>query len=99
MGLSWLRAAAGGSELATHIQPGASACELCGTHGDALKIRITARAVEGAANTALSEFLATRLGLPLREVRILRGGKSRRKAIWVALPPDQVEQRLMGTTV
>jgi uncharacterized protein len=99
MGLSWLRAARDGVELLVHVQPGAAVLGVCGTHGDALKIRIRARAVEGAANAALTDYLAILLGLSRGEVRILRGEKSRRKMIWVALPPDQVEQRLMGTTV
>jgi uncharacterized protein len=94
----WLRAAEGGVEIVLHIQPGASHCEISGLHGDALKIRITARAVEGAANSALLDFLAQCLGLARKEVRILRGEKNRRKAVWAAIDPDQARQLLMGKT-
>lgn len=87
----WLRAGAdGGSELSVHAQPGASRGELAGAHGDALKVRIAARAVEGAANAALMTFLADLLGVARRDVRLLRGEKSRRKTLWVALPPEAI---------
>lgn len=87
----WLAPGAdGGSELTLHIQPGASKSELAGSHGDALKLRVSARAVEGAANAAVLDFLCHWLGLARRDVRLLRGEKSRRKTIWVALPPDRV---------
>lgn len=92
----WLQASDGGTRIAVHIQPGASHSEVMGIHGDALKVRIAARAVEGAANAALQEFLARCLGMPRREVRILKGEKSRRKLIWVALGPEEARRRLLG---
>lgn len=85
-------------EIQIHVQPGASRNELAGLHGDALKVRISARAVEGAANDALAEYLAKRLGVARREVRILRGAKSRQKLIWAPLDPESVLSRLEGTT-
>ncbi len=94
----WLRATEGGVEIVLHIQPGAAHCEISGLHGNALKIRVAARAVEGAANGALLDFLAQCLGLQRRAVRILRGEKSRRKAVWAAISPDEAERRLMGKT-
>jgi len=94
----WLRAVEGGVEIVLHIQPGAAHCEISGLHGNALKIRVAARAVEGAANGALLDILAQCLGLQRRAVRILRGEKSRRKAVWAAISPDEAERRLMGKT-
>ncbi len=94
----WLRVADDGVEIALHIQPGASHCEVSGLHGDALKIRVAARAVEGAANGALLDFLARQLGLARKEVRILRGEKSRRKAVWAAISLDEARRLLMGNT-
>lgn len=94
----WLRAADGGVEMLLHIQPGASHCEISGLHGDALKVRIAARAVEGAANDALIDFLARSLGLARKEVRILRGEKSRRKAVWAAIGSNEARRLLMGKT-
>ena len=91
---AFLRSTATGTELTLHIQPGASQAEIIGLHGDALKIRISARAVEGAANAALLEFVAGVLGVARREVRIVRGEKSRRKVLAVALPLQAVTEKL-----
>lgn len=93
---AWIKPVDGGVELNVHIQPGASKSEIAGLHGDAIKIRIKARPVEGAANAALTDFMATCLGVPRKAVRILRGDKSRRKSVWVAIQADEAEQRLMG---
>lgn len=88
---AWLRAAeADGSELNVHAQPGASRNELAGEHGDALRVRIRARPVEGAANEALVAFLAECLGVTRRDVRLIRGERSRRKTFWIALPPEAI---------
>jgi hypothetical protein len=88
---AWLAAgAANGSEITLHVQPGASKSELAGLHGDALKLRISARAVEGAANAAVVEFLADWLDVPRREVKLLRGEKSRRKTLWAPRTPTEI---------
>jgi hypothetical protein len=92
--VSWLRPADGGCELHLHIQPGAAKSGIAGLHGDALKVRVQAPPVEGAANAALLAFIAKSLGLAPREVRLLRGEKSRQKTLWVALAPDEVQARL-----
>lgn len=84
---------AGGSEITLHVQPGSARTELAGLHGDALKLRIGARPVEGAANAAVLEFVAAWLGIARREVKLLRGDKSRRKVVWVPLPADIVAER------
>lgn len=93
-GMPYLRGSAQGVELTVHVQPGASREEIVGTHGDALKVRVDARAVEGAANGALVEFLAHALGVPRREVRILRGEKARRKVLAVTMPIQDATARL-----
>lgn len=65
------------------MQPGAKRTEVVGLHGGRLKIRIAARAVDGAANRALVEFLADALGAPRRCVAIEAGKTSRQKRISV----------------
>jgi uncharacterized protein (TIGR00251 family) len=59
----WLRQVDGAIVLTVHLQPGAKRSEVAGEHGDALKIRLAAPAVDGRANAALLEFVAQRLGL------------------------------------
>jgi uncharacterized protein len=67
--------------LEVHVQPGAARSEFAGMHGDRVKIRLAAPAVDGRANAALVEFLAHHYRLPKRSVRILSGLKSRQKRI------------------
>jgi uncharacterized protein (TIGR00251 family) len=65
------------------VQPRASRSEIVGLHGDALKVRISAPPVDGAANAALVELLAAALGVPRRSVRVVSGATSRGKIVEV----------------
>ena len=67
--------------LDLHVQPGASRTEFAGRHGERIKVRLAARAVDGKANEALIEFLADHYGVPRRNVRIASGLKSRHKRV------------------
>jgi len=49
----------------------------------ALRVRLHAPPVDGAANDALVKFLADRLAVPRRGVRILTGTTSRTKMVEV----------------
>ena len=71
--------------LSIHVQPGARASEVAGIHGDSLKIRVQAPAIEDRANGALIEFVARRLGIARRDVTLASGGRSREKKLHV--PP------------
>ena len=63
------------------MQPGASRSEFAGRHGERIKVRLAARAVDGKANQALVEFLAEHYCVPKRNVRIESGLKSRQKRV------------------
>jgi uncharacterized protein (TIGR00251 family) len=65
------------------VQPRASRSEIVGLHGDALKVRLCAPPVKGAANGALVELLAAALGVPRHSVRIAAGATSRGKVVEV----------------
>ena len=67
--------------LELHVQPGASRTGFAGRHGDRIKVRVAARAVDGKANQALIEFLSAHYGVPRRNVRITSGLKSRQKRV------------------
>jgi hypothetical protein len=67
--------------LELHVQPGASRSEFAGRHGERIKIRLAARAVDGKANAALIEFLAEHFKVPKSRVRIVSGLKSRQKRV------------------
>ncbi len=81
--------------LDVYIQPRASKTELAGMHGGRIKIRIAAPAVEGAANEALIEFVARRLGIAKRRVRLISGKTSRTKSLEIdGVDPGQISSAL-----
>jgi uncharacterized protein (TIGR00251 family) len=67
--------------FSVRVQPRASRSEVAGIHGDALKVRLAAPPVDGAANAALIEFLADIFAVGRRYVRILAGETSRSKIV------------------
>jgi uncharacterized protein len=50
-------------------------------HDGCVKIRVSAAPVEGAANSAVTEFLARTLQVAKSRVRVVSGTSSRRKVI------------------
>jgi uncharacterized protein (TIGR00251 family) len=87
---TWLsyNAAAGRITVTLHVQPGARKSEIAGLHGDALKVRIAAPAVDNKANSALIEFLCETLGVPKSAIAIRHGATGRRKVVEVAGGPE-----------
>ncbi|MCW7753620.1 DUF167 domain-containing protein [Desulfobotulus sp. H1] len=77
-----------GISLLLHVQPKASRNEVAGIHGGALKVRIKAPPVDGAANEACLKFMATFLGMPPSALTLLSGHSGRQKKILVTRPPD-----------
>jgi uncharacterized protein (TIGR00251 family) len=77
------------------VIPRAKRTELAGRRGAALLIRLAAPPVDGAANEALVAWLATRLGVPRRQVTIARGSASRDKVMAIeGLTRQEVAARL-----
>ena len=72
-----------GAVLSVHIQPRSSATECVGIHGDAIKIRVAAPPVDGAANDELIRFLACQLSIPSTSVRIHSGRGGRHKRVLI----------------
>jgi hypothetical protein len=75
---------ADGVVFSVHVQPRASKNQICGVHGDELKLRLTSPPVEGEANRLCIEFLAKLLQVPKSSVSITTGEKSRHKTVKVA---------------
>ena len=73
-----------GAVLNLRIVPRASKNTIQGRHGDALKIRLCAPPVDGAANAALIEFLAKTFSLPRSRIQLLSGQTSRTKRVLLA---------------
>lgn len=94
MALTWLKINADSAQILLHVQPGARTSEIVGVHGDALKIRIAAAAIEGKANAAVCQFIANKLGICVTQVEVQRGSKSRRKIIKIAPLDKDITQKL-----
>jgi uncharacterized protein len=83
--------AAGGVRFDVRVQPRASRSEIVGEQEGALRVRIAAPPVDGAANEALIELLAKALRVAKRDVKIVQGAASRRKVVEVdGVTPEQV---------
>jgi uncharacterized protein (TIGR00251 family) len=78
-----LEATIDGIRLHLRVQPRAARTAVAGLHGDALRIRLAAPPVDGAANEELVRFLAELFGVPGRAVEITAGHASRTKTVRV----------------
>ena len=85
--------AAGRITVTLHVQPNARKNEIAGLHGDALKIRISAPAVDNKANAALIDFLSETLGVSKSAFAIRHGATGRRKIVEIGGGPE-LAQRL-----
>lgn len=69
---------------------------MAGLHGNAIKIRLKAKPLEGEANAALCKFLAETLRVSEHSVVLKRGRKSRDKIVLIEdLSDDEVRARLL----
>jgi uncharacterized protein (TIGR00251 family) len=83
-------------ELDVWVQPRASRDAIAGVQAGALKVRITAPPVEGEANDALVRFLAKLLGIPKKNVEILRGETGRRKTLLLKGVSTEAARKPLG---
>jgi uncharacterized protein (TIGR00251 family) len=82
--------------LSFHVVPNAKENQLAGQHGNAIKVKLRARPIEGEANAALCKFLADKLGIPERSVVLERGRKSRDKIVRIdVLGEEAIRARLL----
>lgn len=89
-----------GVTLAVHVVPRSARNEIVGLHGEALRIRVNAPPVGGAANAALVATVAEALGVAKRQVEIVSGHASRRKVLRiVGLSAAEVQRWLENLIV
>ena len=69
------------SRISIYVQPRAAKTMIAGMHDGCVKVRLAAPSVDGAANAALIELVAERLGLAKSRVHIVSGQTSRRKVV------------------
>lgn len=80
-----------------HVVPRSRTTEIAGQYGDAIRIRLAAPPVDGAANAELVRFLAERLGVKRRDVTIIGGTTGRRKTVAVeGVTTERARQLLMA---
>ena len=92
-------AGADGVAIAVRVIPRAARSKIDGVRNGALLVRLTAAPVDGAANDALIEVLADRIGCSRRQVRLVSGQTSRDKRILVTgVAADLVRTRLLAET-
>jgi uncharacterized protein len=88
------------ARFAVNVAPRSVSNRVDGVRDGVLRIRVSAAAVEGAANAALIGLLAEELGVAKRAVRIVAGATSRQKLVVVdGLAGDLVVARWPGLRV
>jgi uncharacterized protein (TIGR00251 family) len=70
-----------GLTFAVRVVPRASRSEIAGEHNGALRVRIAAPPVSGAANRELVRTLAKNFKLPQNAVEIVSGANSKNKTV------------------
>lgn len=85
----------GSARFAVRALPRASRTQLAGVYGEAVRVRLAAPPVGGAANRELIAFLAKKLDVPRSAVRVVQGERARDKIVEVdGLSAEQVRTRL-----
>jgi uncharacterized protein (TIGR00251 family) len=74
----------GGMSFLVRVQPRGGRDAMEGDREGVLRVRLSAPPVDDRANEALVRLLAERLNRSRAAVRILSGGRSRTKRVWVA---------------
>jgi uncharacterized protein len=81
--------------LDVRVIPRAKKNEIAGMRDGALLLRVAAPPVEGAANDAVIDLLASALHVPRSHIRIVSGEHGRRKRVAIdGLTADQVRALL-----
>ena len=71
----------GGIIFAVRVLPRSSRTEIAGEHEGALKVRLAAPPVDGAANAELIKLLAKKLGVAKSAIAIVSGETSKTKRL------------------
>ena len=73
------------------VQPRSSKLALAGCYQNALKVKLTAPPVEGAANKQCIQILAKTLAIPKSDLTIISGQTTRRKRIQIRSTPENIK--------
>ena len=93
--MSYLQEKIGAVVLRVKALPGSKRDEVRGVDGGALKVAVTAPPEKGRANKALLTLLAEFLGVPRRDLSIVKGETTRDKRVEVAgVTAAEIEEKL-----
>lgn len=82
-------------KLAIKVVPGASRECIVGWLGEALKVCVKAPAEKGKANSAVEKIIASTLGIPVENIKIIKGSASPRKIIEITgMAESEVHKKL-----
>lgn len=82
------------TRITIRVTPGASRAGVGGRHGDALVVRVSARAVDGRATDAALRAVADAFGVRPRQVHLVQGATSRTKVVEVEGDHEAITVRL-----
>ena len=69
--------------LNIRVQPRSAKNKICGIYGDAIKLKLKAPPVDGAANKQCLVFLSKVLNIPRSRMEIIAGRNNRQKKILI----------------
>lgn len=81
--------------ISLHVLPNAPKSQIVGEHNGSLKIKIKAPPVDGKANDAIVAFFSDFLDLAKSKIEILKGDKSKEKALIIyGVPLEQIQAKV-----
>lgn len=81
--------------FAVKVVPGSSKTCFEGVYGDMLKVKLSAAPEKGKANEALVDFLAEKLGIKKKFIKVVSGQTSKTKKIAVEqITPQELLEKL-----
>ena len=91
--MSFLQENNKGIILNVFIQPRSSKNMIAGRYGDALKIKLTAPPVDGAANKMCIQYLSKWVNIPKSSIEIISGHTGRTKRVLLRCKNDDKDRK------
>lgn len=83
------------ARLVVHVTPRAARDRIESVDGNAVRLRVAAPPADGAANASVVKLLSGALGLPARDIVLVRGATTRDKLFDVPLEAEEMRARLL----
>lgn len=83
-------------DLTVRLHPGAKRSEIVGERDGRLVVRVSAKPIDGRANSALCALIAERAGVPKGAVSVAHGATSRDKLVRVEGVSEAALRKALG---